>query len=60
MTQIILRSGDSLTEAEIMEAYLLLARSKASFPLLSQHDTHLACLMLMPDLLEYNDEEGVV
>lgn len=60
MTQIILRSGDSLTEAEIVEAYLLLARAKASFPLLSRHDTHLACLMLMPDVLDFNDEEQIV
>ena len=57
---IILRSGEALTREEVMEAFLLLARAEAQFPFLTQHDIHLGCLMLIPDLLDFNEQEDVV
>ena len=57
---IILRSGESLTWEEVLEAFLLLARAEAHFPILSAHDAHLGCLMLIPDLLDYNEQEQIV
>ena len=57
---IFLRSGESLTLEEVLEAFLLLARAEATFPLLTQHDVHLALLMLMPEVLEHNETEEIV
>ena len=50
--QIILASGESLTRVEVLRAFLLLAGAEASFPLLTRQDTHLACLLLLPEVLE--------
>lgn len=50
--QIILSSGESLSRVEVLRAFLLLAGAEASFPLLSSQDTHLACLLLLPEVLE--------
>ena len=52
VNQIILSSGESLTRVEVLRAFLLLAGAEASFPLLSSQDTHLACLLLLPKVLE--------
>ena len=50
--QIILASGESMTREEVLRAFLMLARSEASFPTLTQQDVHLACLLLLPCVLE--------
>lgn len=57
---VLLPSGESLTAADVLAAFLLLARAEAGFPFLGEKDVHLACLMLIPHLLEFNEEEGIV
>ena len=59
-THVILASGESLTAEEVMQAFLLLARAEAGFPFIGERDVHLASLMLIPELLAYNNEEEIV
>lgn len=54
--EIILASGESLTRRDILAAFLALASSEASFPLLSLQDAHIAVLLLTPDLMALWEE----
>lgn len=58
--RVLLPSGESLTTEEVITAFLLLAREEADFPFLGPKDVQLACLMLIPKILEINDEEEIV
>lgn len=55
--EVILPSGESLTREEILRAFILLAEAEASFPMLSAKDEHLACLLMMPDVLEQKERD---
>ena len=57
---IILKSGTELNEAEIFEAALLLTRARSPTPVITKHDIQIACVQLAFDLIEHNDEEGVI
>lgn len=55
--EVILPSGESLTREEILRAFILLAEAEASFPMLSTQDEHLACLLMMPAVLEQKERD---
>lgn len=59
-TSVMLPSGESLTTEQVLAAFLLLARAEAGFPFIGEKDVHLGCLMLIPSLLEFNEEEELV
>lgn len=55
-----LPSGESLTAEEILTGLLLLARHEAPFPVITAADAHLALLMLIPAILEHNNDHEVI
>ncbi len=55
-----LPSGESLTSEEILTGILLLARHEAPFPVITAADAHLALLMLVPAVLEFNNDSEII
>lgn len=60
MSEVLLPSGETLTDDEVIHGFLLLARNQAPFPILSTQDAQLACMLLMLVCLGVNAEEGVI
>lgn len=56
--EIILTSGESLTAREVAEGFLRLAQAEAAFPILSRDDLLKACLELLFQIVQLNDEGG--
>jgi len=52
MSEIILQSGEALTQEEVLEGFALLAASRASFPLLGPEDARHAFITLMLESLD--------
>lgn len=58
--EVFLSSGESLTPAEIMEGFLLLARNEVPYPLLGEQDRQIACFTLILNTLVYNEEKKII
>ena len=56
-TQVILRSGESLSAAEIFEGLILLSQQQSVFPILSERDKAQAVIHTAFDALEWAKEE---
>lgn len=59
-TQVLLPSGESISAEEILTGLLLLAQAEAAFPIMQAQDVHLAVLLLVPQILEYNNEHEII
>lgn len=57
---LVLPSGESITQEEVLQGMLLLARHLTSYPVVTKQDAHLAILMLVPVALEFNDEHEII
>ena len=57
---IILASGNEVTDNEVTEGALLLARRQAAFPVITEDDKRLAIIMLLFMLMDYNAENEVI
>jgi len=57
-TQVILRSGEALSAAEIFEGLLLLSLQQSIFPILSERDKAQAVIHTAFDALEWAKEES--
>lgn len=57
---IILNSGNEVTDNEVMEGALLLVRERAGFPLITNDDRRLAIIMFLFALMDFNDESEVI
>jgi hypothetical protein len=55
-----LPSGESLSAEEIVTGFLLLARDLAPFPVITQQDAHLACLMMISEVMSFNETEDLI
>lgn len=57
---IILASGNEVTDHEVMEGALLMAKGNAGFPIITEDDRRLAIMMFLFMLSEFNDESEVI
>lgn len=55
-----LPSGESLDTEEIIQGFLLLARNEAPFPVVTRADIYLAISLLIPAIIEYNDDNELL
>lgn len=55
--EIILSSGEYIRREDVLRNFMALAEAEASFPLLCSQDYHLACLLLLPDVLEQAEND---
>lgn len=57
---IILASGNEVTDHEVMEGALLMAREMSGFPIITEDDRRLAIMMFLFAMSEFNDESEVI